>query len=237
MKRFLLAGTVAAVILLLAFSINADNPLYDINWALLSVIILGLAMMGFFWRFERSRAGSKEIALIATMATMAAVARVPFAAIMSFQPTTFMVMITGYVFGPQTGFITGAVAALVSNFFLGQGPWTPWQMFCWGMCGVAAGLLAGGANDFKLVQLTVLGGICGYLFGWVMNIWHWVGFVYPLTLKTFVAAYIASFPFDTIHAVGNIGFTLVFGKSFYDILIRFKKKIVIDFLQDYEAMC
>ena len=235
MKKLLLPGVVAAAGLLLLFSLNADNPLYDVNWALFSVIILGLAMVAFFWRFERSWAGSKEIALIATMATLAAVSRVPFAAIMSFQPTTFIVMISGYVFGPQTGFVTGAVAALVSNFFLGQGPWTPWQMFCWGMCGVAAGLLAGRSREFKAVPFTLLGGICGYLFGWTMNIWHWVGFIYPLTLKTFMATYIASFPFDTIHAAGNIIFAVIFGRTFYDILVRFKKRITVEFRHDYES--
>ncbi len=235
MKRLLLPGIVAAVGLLLLFSLNADTPLYDTNWALLSVIILGLAIAAYFWRFERSRADSKEIALIATMATLAAVSRVPFAAIMSFQPTTFVVMISGYVFGPQTGFITGATAALVSNFFLGQGPWTPWQMFCWGMCGVAAGLLAGGGREFKALQFTILGGICGYLFGWVMNIWHWVGFIYPLTLKTFIATYIASFPFDTIHAGGNIMFAVLFGRPFYEVLVRFRKRITVVFRHDYES--
>jgi len=235
MKRNLFTIIIVAIVLLLAFSIYSENPLYDINWALFSVIILGLAMLAFFWRFEKSGASSKELALIATMASLAAVSRVPFAAIMSLQPTTFIVMITGYVFGPQTGFVTGAVAALVSNFFLGQGPWTPWQMFCWGMCGVAAGLLAGGEKDFKLIKFTVLGGICGYLFGWTMNIWYWAGFIYPLTLKTFIATYMASIPFDTIHAVGNIVFSLIFGKSFYNVLIRFKKKILVNFL-DYHDM-
>ncbi len=63
------------------------------------------------------------------MATFAAVMRIPFAGIMSFQPTTFIVMITGYVYGIQTGFFVGSIAALVSNMFLGQGPWTHGKCF------------------------------------------------------------------------------------------------------------
>jgi len=187
-------------------------------------------MLGFFWRFEKSGATSREVAFIATMASLAAVSRIPFSAILSLQPTTFMVMITGYVFGPQKGFMVGAVAALVSNFFLGHGPWTPWQMFCWGMCGVAAGLLAGQAKEFKFVTFTVLAGVCGYLFGWMMNIWHWVGFIYPLNLQTFIATYIAAMPFDTLHAAGNIAFSLFFGRSFFNILVRFRKKLSIEYL-------
>ncbi|MDD2585878.1 MAG: ECF transporter S component [Syntrophomonadaceae bacterium] len=230
MKSNFLTVIIIAMFLLLVFSTISENPLYHVNWALCSVIILGLAMLAFFWSFEKSEAVSKEVVLIATMASLAAISRVPFVVIMGLQPTTFIVMITGYVFGTRTGFMVGAVAALVSNFFLGQGPWTPWQMFCWGMCGVAAGLLAGRDKEFQLIKFTVLGGICGYLFGWTMNIWHWVGFIYPLTLKTFLATYIASIAFDTLHALGNIVFSMIFGRSFYNVLMRFKKKILVRFL-------
>ena len=223
---------IVAVIMavLLALSLVPDNPLYGINWPLLAVFILCLALIAFFGRFEKKTISSKEIALIATLATLAAIVRVPFAVIMSLQPTTFVVMISGYVFGSQTGFMVGAVAALVSNFFLGQGPWTPWQMFTWGMCGAAAGLIPERQNQFPLAAFTVLTGICGYLFGWVINIWHWVGFVYPLNLQTFLATYIASLPFDTLHALGNVIFALLFGSSFYHILLRYRKKLNVVYI-------
>lgn len=219
------------IALLLAVSIIPKNSFNNaFNWPVLSAIIIGLIMLTFFWKFEKKEMNSKEIPLISTMATLAAISRIPFAALMSIQPTTFIVMITGYVFGPQIGFMVGSVAALVSNFFLGQGPWTPWQMFCWGMCGFLSALLSKKAKGFNLKAFVILSGICGYLFGWIMNIWHWVGFVYPLTLKTFVATYIASIPFDTLHAIGNIIFSIVFGKSFYHILVRFKKKMFIKYV-------
>lgn len=194
-------------------------------------MVLGLALIGFFRHFEKSRVSAQEVSLIATMAALAAVLRIPFAVIMSVQPTTFIVMITGYVFGVQTGFLVGALAALVSNFFLGQGPWTPWQMFCWGLCGVLAALLAGRKEQFKFTSFLVLAGMAGYLFGWVMNIWHWVGFVYPLTWRTFLATYAASFPFDTMHSAGNIIFTMLFGRLFFAILTRFKHKMRVVHLE------
>lgn len=219
--------------LLLALSVVPANPLYDINWALFSAVIIGLAMLAFFWRFERSGATSKEVALIATMASLAAVSRIPFTIVPGVQPTTFIVMITGYVFGAQTGFMVGAVAALVSNFFLGQGPWTPWQMFCWGLCGVSAAALAGRLREFKPGVFMILAGLWGYLFGWIMNIWHWLGFVYPLTIETFAATYVASFPFDTLHAAGNVIFSVLLGKSFYQILMRFKNKMFVTYLDGH----
>ncbi|ATW27582.1 ECF transporter S component [Candidatus Formimonas warabiya] len=224
-------GVMVLIALLLAASMVPENPLNNINWALFSVIIVGLALFTFFRRFEHQDISAKEVVLTAALASLAAIARVPFAVIMSLQPTTFLVMISGYVFGPQTGFMVGALAALVSNFFLGQGPWTPWQMFCWGMCGVGAALLGSHAKGYQPVAFAILGGASGYLFGWVMNIWHWVSFIYPLNWETFLATYALSFPFDTVHAAGNVAFSLVFGRSFYQILLRFKKKLTVSFRQ------
>ncbi|SHI50378.1 energy-coupling factor transport system substrate-specific component [Dethiosulfatibacter aminovorans DSM 17477] len=229
MKRFsayivLMTSAVA----MLALSIIPDSPFSGINWALLSVCIVGIAILMFFVSFEKKKVDPKEMALIATMASIAGISRVPFAIIMSLQPTTFIIMITGYVFGSQTGFVTGAVAALVSNFFVGQGPWTPWQMFCWGLCGIIAGQLGRKSKEFNVKVFAAVAFCCGFMYGWIMNIWHWVGFVYPLTVKTFIATYIASIPFDSLHAMGNVFFTLVFGKSFFLILTRFKRRLTVD---------
>jgi energy-coupling factor transport system substrate-specific component len=218
----------AAAVLTLVLSIVPESPFNGINWALLSVFIVGIAILMFFISFEKRSVDSKEMALIATMASIAGISRIPFAVIMSFQPTTFIIMITGYVFGSQTGFVTGAVAALVSNFFVGQGPWTPWQMFCWGLCGIIAGQLGKISKDFNVIVFAVAAFCCGFMYGWIMNIWHWVGFVYPLTSRTFIATYIASLPFDTLHASGNVLFTLMFGRSFYLILTRFKRRLTVN---------
>ncbi|MGI6226601.1 MAG: ECF transporter S component, partial [Peptococcales bacterium] len=158
-------------------------------------------------------------------ATLAAVMRIPFAAIISVQPTTFIVMITGYVFGPLFGFMVGALGALVSNIFLGQGPWTPWQMFAWGLIGWLMGLFGKKQQGFNYPVFLSLAFVWGYFFGWIMNFWHWLGFVYPLTLKTFLATYLISLPADTLHAFSNVVFTLFFAKTFYIILTRYKAKI------------
>ncbi len=217
--------SILIVILLLAATLIPENPLYNLNWALLSTMIVFVGILAFFWRFEKKQVNSKMIALIATMSSLAAVSRIAFSAIVSLQPATFIIMITGYVFGAQIGFMVGAIAALVSNLFLGQGPWTPWQMFCWGMCGVLASLLSLKQEEFRLVSFTVLAGLCGFFYGWVMNIWHWAAFMYPLNAKTFLAVYASSLVFDGIHAAGNVVFSLLFAGTFYHILCRFRKYI------------
>ncbi|MGE5379523.1 MAG: ECF transporter S component [Methylocystaceae bacterium] len=163
---------------------------------------------------------ARIIALVATMAAMAAMTRVAFAPIAGFKPTTFIVMITGYVGGPAIGFAVGALNGFASNFFLGQGPWTPWQMACWGLCGILAGVMGRRNDDFKMWPFVILAGAAGILFGWVMNIWHWLAFIEPHSWKTFAATYLTSLPFDLLHAAGNIVFSLLLGKPFYLVINR-----------------
>ena len=91
---------------------------------LLSFILLTVIFLLFIVRFEKRKVDGREMVLLAVLSAVAAVCRVPFASIPSVQPTTFVVMMSGYVFGPESGFLVGATAALVSNLFLGQGPWT-----------------------------------------------------------------------------------------------------------------
>jgi energy-coupling factor transport system substrate-specific component len=112
-----------------------------VNWALMATLLAILVILVFFFSFESVAQSSKEIALISMLATMSAVLRIPFGAIPSFQPCTFLIICSGYVFGPVSGFMVGAMTPLISNFFLGQGPWTLYQMLAWGLIGCGAGYL------------------------------------------------------------------------------------------------
>jgi energy-coupling factor transport system substrate-specific component len=184
--------------------------------------------MAFIFEFEDTAPGSKEIALVSMLATISAVLRIPFAAIPGMQPCTYLIICSGYVFGPVAGFMVGAVTALVSNFFLGQGPWTPYQMFAWGLAGVSAAYIRHFNPDRKM--LALFGILWGYVFGWIMNLWFWTSFVYPLTLTTFAASLLNSIWFDTFHAVGNAAFLWLFGLKTITILERFKKRFSVEYI-------
>src|ERR1700745_953726 len=107
--------------------------------AAFTVLALGLAA-GFAW-YERTRPDARVVALVATLAALAALGRIAFAALPNVKPTTDIVLIAGYALGGAPGFVVGALTGLVSNFFFGQGPWTPWQMAGWGVAGlIGAGL-------------------------------------------------------------------------------------------------
>ncbi len=197
------------------------------NWGLTATIIVALAVVAFFFEFEATAMSSKEIALIAMLGTISAVARVPFAVIPNVQPCTYLIICSGYVFGPVAGFMVGAITALVSNLFLGQGPWTLYQMLAWGLAGVSAAYL----RRFGLgkIALIIFGAIWGYLYGWIMNTWFWASFIYPLNFKTFLTYQLTSIWFDTFHALGNVVFLGFFGMKTVAILQRFKRRFSIEY--------
>ncbi|WP_338833006.1 hypothetical protein MHLNE_18580 [Moorella humiferrea] len=229
-RKMLFPFSLVFILGLLLTSIKVNALLLGQGWGLLAPVIIIIALVLLYWGFEQGRVSSREIAVIALLGTIAAVGRVSFAALPNIQPTTFMVIISGLVFGPRAGFMVGTTAALVSNFFLGQGPWTPWQMFAWGLSGTSAGVMGIIFPQAGKKVMTVFSFLWGYLFGWIMNLWTWTGFVHPLTWQSFVATYAASLWFDTFHAAGNAAFYLLFGPSFVKILRRFRRKLEVTLL-------
>ncbi len=197
-----------------------------LSWALIATVFLGLSLLGFFLEFERAATGAKEIALVAMLGTISALSRLPFAALMNFQPCTFFIICTGYVFGPMAGFMTAAQTALISNMFMGQGPWTVYQMFTWGLVGVTAGWLRGLRlhGRTEIIVLVVFGFIWGWLYGVIINLWFWVYFVQPLTLVTYLLTLLNAVIWDGSHAVANALFLWIFGARVIRILERFKKR-------------
>ncbi len=112
------------------------------SWQLGAFALLALALAGGFAWYERVRPDARIVALVGTLAAFAALGRIAFAAVPNVKPTTDIVLISGYALGGGPGFAVGAIAGLASNFFFGQGPWTPWQMAAWGATGVIGAALA-----------------------------------------------------------------------------------------------
>jgi energy-coupling factor transport system substrate-specific component len=193
----------------------------------ISIGMVSIGMFYLFYRFEKRKVEAGELVLLAVLSSIAAVARVPFASIPSVQPTTFVIMMSGYVFGAESGFIIGATAALASNMVLGQGPWTPWQMAAWGMVGFTAGLLRKTPFMKNAWGRIAFGIAWGFLFGWIMNLWGFFSVVQSdgsITTKAFIAYFAASAMFDFMHSLSNVFFLLIFGKIWIKNLSRFKRK-------------
>lgn len=211
MSLILIAGLVAGVVWL---------PEHGL---VMSLLLLGVSFLILMIRFELRRVQARELVLLAVLGGVAAVSRIPFATLPSVQPTTFVIMMTGLVFGSESGFIVGCLAALVSNMLLGQGPWTPWQMLAWGFIGGAIGLLKNWKGMRLLWIQCLVGALAGYFFGWVMNIWEILS-LHLTSWKECLALYSGSFYFDTAHAATNVIFLALFSKSWGKQLSRFKVK-------------
>ncbi|WEG15014.1 ECF transporter S component [Pullulanibacillus sp. KACC 23026] len=189
----------------------------------LSLMILIGAFLLMMFRFERKKLKARELVLLSVLAGVAAVSRIPFASLPSVQPTTFVIIVTGLTFGGESGFVVGCLAALVSNMMLGQGPWTPWQMFAWGSIGGAAGVMGRWKWSEWIWVRCLFGAIAGYLFGWVMNVWEVLS-LHLVSFSEWFSLYAASFYFDSIHAICNVVLLALFSKSWIKILTRFKVK-------------
>jgi energy-coupling factor transport system substrate-specific component len=132
-----------------------------------------------------------------------------------------IVAASGVALGPRRGFAVGALAAIASNFFLGQGPHTPWQMLGWGGCGLLAGLLRPLLRNRLAFAVFALA--LGFAFGMAMDLWLWFSF-YPHTEAALVARLAAGVPFNAAHAIGNVVLALVAGPELRRVLERFERR-------------
>lgn len=195
------------------------------SWQAASFAVLAVALLaGFVW-YERSHPSARVLALVGTLAALAVLGRIAFAAVPNVKPTTDIVLCAGYVFGGAPGFAVGSVAALVSNFFFTQGPWTPWQMAAWGAIGVVGATLAWlSRGRLGRLPLAFACGISGLAFGAIVNF----GSVITVSDEDLWARYLAyqstSLPWDLVHAAGNVAFFLLFGPALIRILSRFRTR-------------
>jgi energy-coupling factor transport system substrate-specific component len=189
----------------------------------LAVVLLMIGA-GMLW-YERSRPPSQIVALVAVLAALAVAGRIVLAPIPNVVATTDIVLFSGYALGPAPGFAVGALGGLVSNFWLGQGVWTPWQMVGWGMTGIAGGVLGkmtrGTANRWTLAAAC---GAAGLVFGLWMNFQTMVSFGGEMSLERYLALEARAVPFDMAHIIGNIVFALAAGPAMVAALRRFRER-------------
>ena len=195
-----------------------------------AVAIMGVALYGL------RAVPAQEIAIVAAIAALATAGRVLFVSVPNFKPVTFIVLIGGIGFGPSAGFMIGATTALVSNFFFGQGPWTPWQMVAWGVVGVAGGLL--GRNDRRpgRWELALVGGVLSLAFGWFVTLWIFIAFT-AHTWAALLALYAQGMAFDAAHVVATVLCALGLGPQAVKIVARFRGRTRVTLLDTKEPTC
>lgn len=198
------------------------------SWQLVSFLVLGAALAGGFAWYERARPPAKILALVAALAALAVIGRIAFAPIPNVKPTTDIVLLCGYVLGGGPGFAIGAIAALVSNIFFGQGPWTPWQMVAWGAVGVGGAALARATGAWVLGRwsLALACAAAGIGFGLVMDVYQW-SLAAEQTLASYLAVSGTSLPYNFAHVLGNVLFCLLIGPALVTALRRYKHRFEV----------
>ncbi len=193
------------------------------QYAWISLCVTVLSCIPFFLYFEKKETNAKRLILIAVMVALSVVGRILFTPLPGFKPVTAMVVITAMYFGSEAGFMTGALSAVISNFSFGQGPWTPFQMFSWGIIGFIAGFFADSLKRSKGV-LGIYGVLSGVMYSMLMDIWTVLWTDGTLNLSRYLAAILSAAQFTVIYAVSNVIFLLLFAKPIGKILDRIKVK-------------
>lgn len=197
------------------------------RYYLTGMVIILLSMFIFFVRFERRKPEARELVVLAVICTIAVISRAVFAMIPHFKPMSGIIMIAGLAFGGETGFFVGAVSAFVSNFMFMQGPWTPWQMFAYGVGGLAAGLLGncGIMRSDKPVRTAVAGCIIVIaVVGPLLDTCALFTMGVEINKASMAVTYGAGLPLNCVHGAATFVTLLLFSKPMTEKLDRMKKK-------------
>lgn len=197
------------------------------NYYATSLIIVIETMIPFFMVFEDRDPQARELVVISVLAAIAVAGRGAFFMLPQFKPVAAIVIIAGVCFGGEAGFLVGAVSGIVSNFFFGQGPWTPWQMFGFGIIGFIAGLLfKKGMLKKKKLSLCIYGGISTFLiYGFLLDTASIFMFSEKnITKAGAISVYISGIPFNMVHGISTIFFLFILSKPMIEKLDRIKVK-------------
>lgn len=226
---------IAIVFVLIPAALFAGVTIFnDRNYMLVSAFVALLSCLPFFIAFETNENTGRELVVIAVMCAISVVGRLIFAPIPGFKPVTAVVIITGAVLGAEAGFITGSMTALCSNIFFGQGPWTPFQMFSWGIIGFISGLIFFKRQKKNLIFIIIAGMLFGVLFSLLMDIWTTVSVSGEFIVNEYIACVIAAIPVTIEYTVSNAVFLAVLFNPFNKKLERIKTKYGV-FVQQNDA--
>lgn len=194
------------------------------SYSVVSFLLSVFACVPFFISFENKKTATRKLVIIAVMTALSVAGRFIFAPIPFFKPTTALVIITAVYLGKDAGFLTGALSAVISNFYFGHGPWTPFQMFAWGLVGFIAGLLSNPILRSNVV-LIIYSAISGIMYSLILDIWTTLWTDGYFNIERFIAITATSLPVTAVYAVSNVIFLLLLlnpiGRKIQRITIKY----------------
>lgn len=196
----------------------------DRKYYLISMLIIAATAIPFFIRMHDTPFNSRRLVLIASLSAIATLGRIAFFFAPQFKPVLAVVIMAAILLGPMDGFLVGVLTGFVSNFYYGQGPWTVWQMFCFGLVGFIAGIIFLKRKHTKFL-LCFYGFIATFIiYGGIMNFASVLMFYSHLTVGALRLAYIQGIPFDLIHAIATVIFLYFIYEPLNSKITRIKIK-------------
>jgi energy-coupling factor transport system substrate-specific component len=197
-----------------------------VSWQVAVFTGLALVVVGGVVWYERARPSARLVALVAALAALAVAGRLVFAPIPNVVATTDIALITGYALGGPPGFAVGALAAPISNIWLGQGPWTAWQMAGWGLTGLGGAWLAA-ASGRRLGRwgLAIACAVAGFAYGALLDLSVMVTYGGEQSLDRYLALSARGVPFNVAHAAGNFVLALAAGPALVRMISRYRTRL------------
>ncbi len=224
-KRTVIASFL--ILLLIPFTIFFGiYYLGDRKYYFISLLIILETILPFFMIFENRRVEAREIVIVSVLCAIGVAGRAAFFMIPEFKPLLAVITISGVCMGAETGFLVGAMTGFVSNFFFGQGPWTPWQMFALGIIGFVSGIVfETGILRKTRYSLSVFGFLSALLvYGGIMNPASVLMVTQNPTREMIYSAFLVGLPVDFIHAMSTAFFLWFLGEPMIEKLERVKQK-------------
>lgn len=225
MKKSSIA-TLIMLFLLIPAALYFGDRLPGKGYYLTGTLMTVFALVPFFLSFEHRKPQARELTVIAVLCAIAVASRLAFAWIPNFKPIFAVIMIAGFAFGQESGFLVGAVSAFASNLFFGQGLYTPWQMLAFGVAGLVAGLLR---NQKALLEKPWAMGLTGFFtvflaVGPLLDTCSVFLAANELNAKAVLGIYMAGVPVNLSQAVCTFLTLLLVGKPFLEKLDRIRVK-------------
>lgn len=211
------------------------------NYTLYSYLVAVVIIIAFFAFFEIRKPEIRDVMPIVIICIVASVGRVLFSYIPQVQPATALIIITGVCLGKTSGFMTGALTAIVSNMALGQGPWTIWQILAWGIIGFLAGCFRSKKTDdlaisleskpsknvIKFVTICIYAFLSAFMFSVIMDVWTISTLGESLTINSAFGIFLTGIVFNIPHAIMNVVFVALLYKPLDKIFLRLRVKFGI----------
>lgn len=195
------------------------------NYYMISLLLVIYTLIMAFSNFDKRQFNTKKIVVIAVLIALAVAGRIGFSFLPQFKPAVAIIIIIAVCFGSEIGFMSGAMNGLVSNFYFGQGPWTPWQMFCLGLIGLIAGIIFHKSEKRSVIILCIYGIVSTIIiYGGIMNPISVMFFQPNINFKIIIGSYIAGISFDVVHAVSTVVFLSLLAKPMIKLIDRIKIK-------------